>query len=175
MTPRVITIADGVAEAQIVPGLGAGLASYDLLAAAERTALFRPCRDLSRAGPFDLANNLLVPWSNRISGGGFHFGGAFHRLDPNLPEEPYPIHGNGFSSRWSIERSASDSAELSLRSEGPGPFRYEAHAAYAWRTARSACAFPSATSAQDRFRSASASTRGSSVLLKRGSRPRPRA
>ncbi len=131
MTPRVIIIADGVAKARIVPGLGAGLASYDLLAAAERTALFRPCRDLSGAGPFDLANNLLVPWSNRISGGGFHFGGAFHRLDPNLPGEPYPIHGNGFSSRWSVERSASDSAELSLRSEGPGPFRYLARASYA--------------------------------------------
>ncbi len=131
MAARVITIGDGVAEAAIVPDLGAGLASYDLVGAGERKALFRPCRDPSAAQPYDLANNLLVPWSNRISGGGFFFAGKFHRLDPNLPGEPCPIHGNGFSSRWSIERSTSESAEFSLRSDGPGPFRYEARAAYA--------------------------------------------
>ncbi|MGH6798365.1 MAG: aldose 1-epimerase, partial [Roseiarcus sp.] len=84
----------------------------------------------SRAGPFDLANNLLVPWSNRISGGGFHFNGQFHQLVPNLPGERFPIHGNGFSSRWGIERATAAGAELSLRSDGPGPFRYEACAAY---------------------------------------------
>ena len=75
--PRLVTLYDGVAEATVAPDLGGGLASYDLVDAVGRAALFRPCRDLSRAGPFDLANNLLVPWSNRISGGGFHFGGRF--------------------------------------------------------------------------------------------------
>jgi aldose 1-epimerase len=129
--PRLVTLTDGVAEAMVVPDLGGGLSSYDLVAAAGRAALFRPCRDLSRAGPFDLANNLLVPWSNRISGGGFHFGGRFHPLEPNLPGEPYPIHGNGFSSAWSVENTTPTSAELSLMSEGPGPFRYAARASYA--------------------------------------------
>jgi aldose 1-epimerase len=128
---RALTIIDGVAEAVIAPDLGAGLASYDLVGAAGRTPFFRACRELASAQPFDLANNLLVPWSNRISGGGFNFAGEFHRLDPNLPGEAYPIHGNGFSSSWSVERSGPARAELSLRSNGPGPFRYEAHAAYA--------------------------------------------
>ena len=104
--PRLITLTDGVGEATVAPDLGGGLASYDLVGAAGRAALFRPCRDLSRAGPFDLANNLLVPWSNRISGGGFHFGGRFHPLEPNLPGEPYPIHGNGFSSAWAVRSRA---------------------------------------------------------------------
>lgn len=130
MVANALTINDGVAEAVIVPELGAGLAAYDLIGASGRIALFRPCRDLSRAGPFDLASNLLVPWSNRISGGGFHFGGQFHPLSPNLPGEPFPIHGNGFSSPWAIERATAEGAEFSLRSEGPGPFWYEAHAAY---------------------------------------------
>ena len=125
-----LMINDGVAEAVILPDLGAGLASYDLVDASGRTPLFRPCRDPSRAGPFDLALNLLVPWSNRISGGGFHFNGQFHPLAPNLPGERFPIHGNGFSSRWLVERATADSAEFSLRSDGPGPFRYEAHASY---------------------------------------------
>jgi aldose 1-epimerase len=125
-----LTINDGVAEAVIVPNLGAGLASYDLVGACGPTPLLRPCRDPSRAGPFDLALNLLVPWSNRISGGGFHFDGQFHPLIPNVPGERFPIHGDGFASRWAIERATADSAGFSLRSDGPGPFRYEAHASY---------------------------------------------
>src|SRR5271165_336347 len=129
--PRLVTLTDGVAEATVVPDLGGGLASYDLVGAGGRAPLFRPCRDLSRAGPFDLANNLLVPWSNRISGGGFHFGGRFHPLEPNLPGEPYPIHGNGFSSAWAVENVSAEKVKLSLTSNGPGPFRYEARATYA--------------------------------------------
>ena len=125
-----LTISDGVAEAIIVPELGAGLASYDLVGASGRAPLFRPRRDPSRGGPFDLALNLLVPWSNRISGGGFHFNGHFHPLAPNLQGEPFPIHGNGFSSRWLVGRAMGDSADLSLRSNGPGPFRYEARVSY---------------------------------------------
>jgi aldose 1-epimerase len=125
-----VRIEDGVGEAVIVADLGAGLAAYDLLGPAGRAPLFRPCRDLSRAGPFDLALNLLVPWSNRISGGGFHFMGQFHPLAPNVPGERFPIHGNGFSSRWATERATADCAECSLRSDGPGPFRYEARASY---------------------------------------------
>ena len=125
-----LTINDGVAEAVIVPDLGGGLASYDLVGAPGRMPLFRPCREPSRAHPFDLALNLLVPWSNRISGGGFHFNGRFHPLAPNLPGEPHPIHGNGFSSQWQVERATAESAELLLRSDGPGPFRSEARASY---------------------------------------------
>jgi aldose 1-epimerase len=125
-----LTLNDGLAEAVIVPDLGAGLAAYDLAGPTGRQPLFRPCRDPSRAAPFNLASNLLVPWSNRISGGGFHFDGQFHALAPNLPGEPFPIHGNGFSSPWAVERTAAASAELKLRSEGPGPFRYEAQASY---------------------------------------------
>jgi aldose 1-epimerase len=128
--PRVLTLSDGAAEAVVVPELGAGLASYDLIEADGRTPLFRPRRKLCGAGPFDLANNLLLPWSNRISGGGFHFGGRFHPIAPNLPGEPYPIHGNGFSSAWSVEYAEPARAELSLTSRGPGPFLYAARASY---------------------------------------------
>jgi aldose 1-epimerase len=130
-TPRLVTISDGVAEATVVPDLGGGLASYDLVGAGAGEALFRPCRDLSRAGPFDLASNLLVPWSNRISGGGFHFGGRFHPLKSNLPGELYPIHGSGFSSAWAVENASAERVELSLTSNGRGPFCYEARATYA--------------------------------------------
>jgi aldose 1-epimerase len=128
---RILTLCDGAAEAVIVPELGAGLASYDVVGAGDRRPVVRPCRNPSAARPFDLASILLVPWSNRISGGGFTVAGKFHPLQPNLPGEPYPIHGNGFSSAWSLEDATATSAELSLMSEGPGPFRYAACASYA--------------------------------------------
>jgi aldose 1-epimerase len=128
--PRTLTLTDGVAEVVVAPDLGAGLASYDRVEGDRRTPLFRPCRNISMAQPFALASNLLLPWSNRISGGGFHFAGRFHPLAPNLEGEPYPIHGNGFSSAWTVEALTRASVELSLTSNGPGPFRYAARASY---------------------------------------------
>lgn len=125
-----VVICDRRAEAVAIPGLGAGLASYDLIAGDRRVPLFRPCRNAAQAQPFDLAMNLLAPWSNRISGGGFVHRGAFHRLEPNLPGEPFPIHGNAFSSVWRVERAAPSRAALSLCSEGPGPFHYLARVSY---------------------------------------------
>jgi len=128
---RTILLKDGAAEALIVPALGAGLASYDFMSRGRREPLFRPCRELARAQPFDLANNLLVPWSNRISGGGFHFRGRFHALPPNLTGEPAPIHGNGFSSAWTPVETSAVSATLTLESDGPGPYKYAAEVRYA--------------------------------------------
>ena len=92
------------------------------------TPIFRPCRDFSTAQPFDLASNFS--WSNPISGGGFNFGGKFHQLAPNIVGEPFPIHGNGFSSAWTVESQTVSAVELTLGSCGPGPFRYSARTAY---------------------------------------------
>jgi aldose 1-epimerase len=125
-----LTISDGIAEAGIVPELGAGLAWYDFHIMGRREPLFRPCRDPSRAHPFDLALNLLVPWSNRISRGGFTFASEFHPLTPNLPGEPFPIHGNGFSSVWQVETVEATRTMLVLESIGPGPFHYVAGVVY---------------------------------------------
>jgi aldose 1-epimerase len=125
-----ISLADGVAEVVIVPSLGAGLASYDLVSHGQREPLFRPCRHLSCASPFDLANILLVPWSNRISGGGFAFGGRFYPLQPNLTDEPLPIHGIGFSAARETVEAQAVSAFLTLNSDGPGPFKFLAAVRY---------------------------------------------
>ncbi len=125
-----VRIADVASEVVIVPGLGAGIASYDHLADG-RTPLFRPCRDLAQARPLDLASNLLVPWSGRISGGGFHFAGKFHGVAPNLASEPLPIHGTGFSSAWEVERVEDSFAALTLSSNRPGPYRFDARVTYA--------------------------------------------
>lgn len=85
----------------------------------------------SRVGPFALACNILAPFSNRISGGGFVQNGQFHALQPNIEGEPFPNHGNAFSSIWRVEEQTGTRAELFLDSEGPGPFRYHGRLTYA--------------------------------------------
>ena len=91
---RGLKLNDRVAEDVVVPELGAGLAAYDLSEAGRPTPIFRPCRDFSTAQPFDLASNFSL--SNRISGGGFDFGGKFHPLAPNIVGEPFRCTATAF-------------------------------------------------------------------------------
>jgi aldose 1-epimerase len=121
-----IVIRNGELSAEIVPALGAGLARFDH----GGIPMLRPWPAGGSNDPFDLACNLLLPWSNRISGGGFSFEGVFHELLPNLPGEPFPIHGNGFSSTWTVDSADAHEAALSLSSDGPGPYKYEAVVRY---------------------------------------------
>lgn len=118
------TLGDGVVEVVVRPALGAGLGRFDYVGRGRRDPLFRPEPDDGTTEPFALASNVLVPWSNRISGGGFSFEGVRHELAANLPPEPYPIHGNGFAEAWQVVDRTADAATLQLESAGPGPYRY---------------------------------------------------
>ena len=73
-----------------------------------------------------LGCEFLVPWSNRISGGGFQFDGRFHAVEPNVPGEPFPIHGDGFQRAWRIAGHSATEAELVLDDGAIGPYRYAA-------------------------------------------------
>ena len=126
--PEHLTIGDGVVAATITPGLGAGLSRFDYVAGGRAEPVFKPS---PRRGPRDPAMFLLLPFSNRISGGGFMFRGKFNRLEPNVPGEPYPIHGDGFVQSWRVVDADAVSARLQLRSAGEGtPFRYDARVSY---------------------------------------------
>lgn len=121
-----LTLRDGRGELVVRPDLGAGLERYDF----DGLEVFRTVPP-GTAEPFKLANILLVPWSNRVSGGGFSFAGRFHALPLNHPGEAYPIHGNGYASAWTVRDQTRESVTLGLESEGPGPYRYAAEAGYA--------------------------------------------
>lgn len=124
-----LLLSDGKAELEITPSLGAGIARYDLLGPNGREPLFRPAPEQTR-DPFALGCNLLAPWSNRISNGGFFFEGRFHPLEPTLKGEPFPIHGNAFGLPWQVQSLGRCSACLTLDSEGPGPFFYRTEVRY---------------------------------------------
>lgn len=121
-----ITLTAGTSKAEIVPEMGGGLAG---LWAGDLPVL-RPWPGKVSAGPFALSCNLLVPFSNRISGGGFTYDGRQHVVQPNLPGEPYPIHGDGFQRAWNIAATSASSARLILTDGVIGPFRYSAEVTY---------------------------------------------
>jgi aldose 1-epimerase len=120
-----ITLRAGSAKAQVLPQMGGGLAG---LVVGDLPVL-RPWSGRVEDGPFALACNLLVPFSNRISGG-FSYQDQRHEMAPNLPGEAYPIHGDGFQRVWQVTEQDENQATLTLTEGEIGPFRYDARVSY---------------------------------------------
>ncbi|MBA3518731.1 MAG: aldose 1-epimerase [Rhizobiales bacterium] len=125
-----VVIGAGDLRAEIVPSLGAALARFDLIDGGARLALFRPWPEEGSDDPTQLACNLLVPWSNRISGGGFKFDGRFYPLEAEFAGDPFPLHGNGWVSKWTLRDHAPSRAVLDLDAAGSGAYSYSSRVEY---------------------------------------------
>ncbi|MDX8502759.1 aldose 1-epimerase [Mesorhizobium sp. VK4C] len=124
-----VELNDGYSSLVLAPEQGAAIARYDALVfGGAPVPLLRPGDGTSTSGC-----QLLVPWSNRISGGGFEFDGRFHAVAPNVPGEAFPIHGDGFQKPWRLARHTDTEAELVLEDGAIGPYRYAASVTYALR------------------------------------------
>lgn len=119
---RLLELNAGAARLVIAPEMGGGIAALDV----DSKPVLRPWSGQESDGYFALASNILVPFSNRISGGGFNWNGHRHDVAPNLAGEACPIHGDGFQEVWNVESKSSDSASLVLESGAIGPWRYAA-------------------------------------------------
>lgn len=129
---------DGRQRLGLVPEFGGSAAAWLLHPPADadpgRPAvpfhLWRPW--FGEPDPFSLASLPLVPWSNRISGGGFEAQGRFHPLRPNRPGEPFPIHGEGWLQPWEVMTHGLHRLEMRLRSDHfmDGPYCYLATQTY---------------------------------------------
>lgn len=117
-----LTLTAGAARLELVPEMGGGIARLDV----DERPVLRPWSGNTDGGPFELACNILVPFSNRISGGGFHWDGDFHAIAPNLEGEPFPIHGDGFQKAWAVEDGQDEKVTLTLEDGAIGPFAYRA-------------------------------------------------
>ncbi len=110
----------------LVPTLGGGVAAWQLDRNSGKLDVWRPwAGDTDR---YTLASFPMVPWSNRISTGGFDHDGKHYPMTPNRVGEPYPIHGDGWLQPWSIHQSADNTLEMTLTSlayEG-NPYTYHA-------------------------------------------------
>ncbi len=125
-----IRLETATASLDLLPDEGGGVSRYDVIVDGIALPIFQTAPDPTRTGPFRLGCNVLAPWANRISGGGFTQDGHFHALAPNIAGEPYPNHGNGFALPWHVAEATATRATLGLAADGPGPFRYAARLVY---------------------------------------------
>ena len=88
------------AQLILAPELGGGIARLDV----DNKPVLRPWSG-DKHNLFSLAHNILVPFSNRISCEGFNWNGINYSLEPNLDDEIFPIHGDGFQKVWEITDS----------------------------------------------------------------------
>jgi len=128
-----LIVEDARSRLAVRPDMGAGLARFDALTADGPKPVLRPM-DGPEGHPFGLACNLMVPFSNRISGGGFAFDGRFHPVAPNLPDQdPLPLHGDALLRRWQVEDRGAAGVTLHLADGAIGPWHYGAR--MEWRLA----------------------------------------
>jgi len=123
---------NGRLRATVLPSCGGALLNLTLLGrAAHPVELLRAAPPAQgRVAPEDSACFPLVPWSNRLSQGGFSTPTGRIRIEPNRPPEPYPIHGEGWLLPWRVMERAGPRIVLGLdRSQG-GPYLYRARLSY---------------------------------------------
>lgn len=88
--------------------------------------LMRPWDGVSE-DPRAYASFPLVPFSGRIDHAKFRFGGREYALEANFPPEPHAIHGDGWTSPWTVVAANPTSLELELVHDVAGaPLRYRA-------------------------------------------------
>lgn len=121
-----LTLQSGRQRLSVLPTLGASVAAWDLQWRGQWTPLFRPW-----AGSSDLYTTAcfpLVPWSNRITEGGFMHKGLHYPVLQNRAGENYPIHGDGWLQAWQAEAYTDNSVVLTLNSEqyDGDPYTYSA-------------------------------------------------
>lgn len=124
----------------LLPSLGGGVAAWQLNSshAVNQTKsafdLWRPWNGIS-TDCYSLASFPMVPWSNRISQGGFAQEGKHHAIALNRIGEAYPIHGDGWLQPWVLTQPSEDTAVMTLVSSKfqENPYSYQAEQRFVLR------------------------------------------
>jgi aldose 1-epimerase len=111
----------------LVPTLGGGVAAWSVQHRGAAMPLWRAWDGVSE-DRYRLASFAMLPWSNRISGGGFEQGGRFVPMAANRIGEPYPIHGDGWLQPWTLQQPQPAVAQMRLasRHHDGDPYAYDA-------------------------------------------------
>lgn len=128
MNDSIVWLRHAGQELGLVPSLGGAVAAWRCARPdGSLLDLWRPW-DGQTADLYQLASFAMLPWSNRISQGGFAQDGHWHAMQTNRAGEPYPIHGDGWLQAWTLTQPADDQLRLALRSQhfGGNPYDYAA-------------------------------------------------
>ena len=127
-----VTLANPYLRIDVAPQLGGGLTRFDWRSGGMLEPVFRRCERVSaRTDPNELACYPLLPYSNRIGGGRFRFGGRDVAVPRNRASEPLPLHGDGWLAQWEIEHAERERVRLVLDRSRGAPYAYRAALIYA--------------------------------------------
>ncbi|QBQ95876.1 aldose 1-epimerase [Paraburkholderia pallida] len=127
-----VTLANAYLRLDVAPQLGGGITRFDWRSEGALEPVFRRCERVSaRMDPNELACYPLLPYSNRIGEGRFHFGGRDVEVPRNRASEPLPIHGDGWLAHWAVEEADRERVRLVLDHSGGDPYAYRAELTYA--------------------------------------------
>src|SRR5580658_2813727 len=90
-------------------------------------AILRPAVAGTDTDPMSTSCFALVPYANRISNGKFAFEGRDVALRRNWDRDPHPLHGQGWRSAWTVDRTSPSTAVMSFAGGADDwPWRYRA-------------------------------------------------
>jgi aldose 1-epimerase len=127
MTHETVWLENAEQRLGLVPALGGSVAAWQTQHGGGWLDLWRPWSGES-PDRYTFANFAMLPWTNRISRGGFEQAGHFHPVALNRAGEPYPIHGDGWLQAWQLDRPAAHTLRLQLESNRHDgcPYHYRA-------------------------------------------------
>ena len=126
----VLSLKAGRLTVVLAPSAGGSILRFAVEGPGRAIDLLRPATVATHAAGLGSANACypLVPFSNRIANGRLDVGDQEILVKPNWPGQRHPMHGDGWSHSWTVERRDGCSAELVYEHDGREgwPFRYRA-------------------------------------------------
>jgi aldose 1-epimerase len=118
-----ITLADGDLRLELLPDLGAAVATLRY----QGRDVLRPT-PAGADDPFETAAFVLVPFANRIADGRFRVGERDIRIERNAPGQAHPLHGHGWRKPWRVASAAADRVALTFEHPADSwPWHYTAN------------------------------------------------
>ncbi len=124
-----ICLSNGKIRVGIQPDLGAGLTEMAAWHEGQWEDVLRPCRGPSE-DPEQLACCLLMPWSNRLYGGGFQWRDQLVKVLPQRTVDHVPLHGDAWLAQWQVVGHGVEEVTLIHDARGAMPFPYVGQVRY---------------------------------------------
>jgi aldose 1-epimerase len=126
LTEEPLRLRAGLLGLELSPSIGGAIRNLWWIDDQRRTPILRESHSEANS-VLALASFPLVPFVNRIRGGRFAFCGRTVELEPNMPGDPSPLHGQGWLGPWTVEAQGNQDAELRfVHPAGEWPWRYQA-------------------------------------------------
>jgi len=111
----ILSIENGEQRLRLLPALGGSVANWEVKREDGWQAIWRPFEPTTD-GRRVVGNFPLVPFSNRVSGGGITVDGVFYPMERNRTDNAFPLHGNGWMQAWNVVEHSANVIELAVES-----------------------------------------------------------